>query len=313
MRELWPRWTLLPLVPFLGWPIYCVARGEYRWELLVVVFLGAVLPYLGKAGKRLWVGLVPVGLVGLLYDSMRFVKNVGLTPAGIHICDVRALEFRLFGIHVNGEPATVHDYLQAHASLPLDVFFSIPYGTFIGAAFIFAGFLYFQDYAEMRRFTGAFLALNVAAFITYHLYPAAPPWYFHAHGCVSDLGAHASEGPNLARVDQWLGFHYFGGFYGRSNDVYGAVPSLHVAYPLLIALEGWGPFGSLPRASFLKWPLRVGAVFFFLWMCGAAVYLDHHWILDVVVGVGYALVVFAVFRILVKGPSGGVPGQELAR
>jgi membrane-associated phospholipid phosphatase len=49
-------------------------------------------------------------------------------------------------------------------------------------------------------------------------------------------------------------------------------------------------------------------------MCGAAVYLDHHWILDVVVGVGYALVVFAVFRMLLAGPKDGfVSGRELAQ
>jgi membrane-associated phospholipid phosphatase len=297
MKSLWPRWTLLPAFPFVAWPAYCVARGEYRWELLLAVFLGAVMPYIGPRAKRLYVGMLPVGLVGLLYDSMRFVKNVGLTPARVHVCDLRDVEMRYFGVDLGGgHRGTLHDWVQAHPSLALDVFFSVPYGTFIGAAFLFAGFLYFADYPAMRRFMGAFLAMNIAAFVTYHLYPAAPPWYFHAHGCAVDLTSRASEGPNLARVDAWLGVSYFGGFYGRSNDVFGAVPSLHVAYPLLIMLEGWRPFGTIRGAALLKWPLRLGAAFFSVWMCVAAVYLDHHWVIDVLVGIGFALVAFAAFR-----------------
>jgi membrane-associated phospholipid phosphatase len=113
-----------------------------------------------------------------------------------------------------------------------------------------------------------------------------------------DLAARASEGPNLARVDAWLGVHYFGGFYARSKNVFGAMPSLHCAYPLLIVLEGWKPFAALERA---KWPLRVASVAYSLWMCAAAVYLDHHWILDVIVGLGFALVTFASFRFARRG------------
>jgi hypothetical protein len=215
------------------------------------------------------------------------------------VCDLRAIELEFFGVNgagVGGQPGTLHDWVQQHANLPLDVFFSVPCGTFIGAAFFFGAFLYSVDYPAMRRFTGAFLAMNVAAFITYHVYPAAPPWYFHAHGCTVDLASRASEGPNLARVDAWLGVSYFGGFYGRSNDVFGAVPSLHVAYPLLILLEGWHAFAMIGRAPWLKWPLRFGAAFFFAWMCAAAVYLDHHWVVDIVVGLFFALVAFAAFR-----------------
>jgi inositol phosphorylceramide synthase catalytic subunit len=288
----------LPALPFVAWPLYCLSRGEYRWELAVLVLLGAGLPYIGPRSKRLYLGIFPLGLVAVLYDAMRFVSNVGLRPGRIHVCDLRSLEMRWFGISVNGRTTTVHDFLQAHATLPLDLAFAIPYGTFLGAAVFFAVFLYFRDDLAMRRFTTAFFVLNMAGFITYHLYPAAPPWYFHAHGCNVDLATRASEGPNLARVDTWLGFRYFGGFYGRSKSVFGAVPSLHVAYPLLIALEGWSAFALRGNARPLKWPLRTVGVLFYLWMCTAAVYLDHHWIFDVLVGSTYALAVFVALRTL---------------
>lgn len=266
--------------------------------------LGGVLPYVGPRSKRVFLGVMPLGVVAVFYDLMRFVKNVGLTPERVHLCDLRALEVHYFGIEMGDRIGTIQDWVQAHPSLPLDVFFAIPYGTFLGVAFVVALFLYFVDYEAMRRFSGAFLALNILAFATYRIYPAAPPWYFHTHGCVVDLAARASAGPSLARVDAWLGFRYFGGFYDRSTNVFGAVPSLHVAYPLLAIIEGFRPFGRIRRAMWLKWPLRSASVFFFFWMCAAAVYLDHHWILDLVCGCVYALAVcFALRKFRVFAPD----------
>lgn len=98
-------------------------------------------------------------------------------------------------------------------------------------------YLYRFDYEAMCRFGTAFLVINVFGFMTHHAYPAALPWYFHQHGCAVDLMARASEGPNLARVDRMLGFPYFASFYAGSSNVFGAVPSLPVAYPLLIMLD----------------------------------------------------------------------------
>ena len=130
---------------------------------------------------------MPAGLVAVTYDAMGFVKNVGLRSDRVHVCDLRALEMRWFGISIGGRTTTVHEWMQAHATLPLDVFFSVPYATFLEAIVLFAVFLYFKDYPAMRRFTWGFFTLNMMTFVTYHLYPAAPPWYYQAHGCVADL------------------------------------------------------------------------------------------------------------------------------
>ncbi len=244
--------------------------------------LVAVLSYTNAKTRHLFIGLLPVGIVALFYDAMRFVKNVGLSESTIHNCDLRAAELHWFGVGTGGARVTLHDWLQTHATTGLDVFFAIPYGTFIYVVLGYAVFLFIRHFPVLQRFTWGFLALNVAGFLTYHVYPAAPPWYFHQHGCAIDLATAASPGPNLLRVDAVMGLPYFAGFYGRSSDVFGAVPSLHVAYPLLMVTEGWRLHRSLGRT------LLVG---FYAWMCCAAVYLDHHWIIDIIVGSGYALAV----------------------
>jgi inositol phosphorylceramide synthase catalytic subunit len=282
MRTLWPQWTLLPPAPFVLWAIFWAFRGQLRGDHIALAIAPVVLAYGHRVTKRLYLGLLPMGLVALFYDGMRFVKNAGLTPEGVHNCDLRAAEASLFGfgVTVNGQPGTLHDWLQAHATPLLDLYSALPYGTFIFAIVLYAVFLYVRDFSAQQRFTWAFLLLNMVGFATYHIYPAAPPWYFHAHGCTIDLQAAASPGPNLLRVDEMLGITYFQAFYGRSSDVFGAVPSLHVTYPLLMLIEGWRHHKILGRTLL---------VLFYVSMCFAAVYLDHHWIIDVVIGTAYGI------------------------
>lgn len=43
----------------------------------------------------------------------------------------------------------------------------------------------------------------------------------------------------------------------------------------------------------MQWRGRLLAVLFLVSMCSAAVYLDHHWIIDIVLGIGYTLAVYA--------------------
>jgi hypothetical protein len=284
MRRLWPRWTLLPVLPFVIAFAVSLVRGDTRWDHVVLLAVVLVLAYTNAWTKKLFVGAYPIGLVGFVYDTMRLVKNWGVTESTVHVCDLRAAELKLFGI---GDGQTLQDWFQAHPSKWADLYFAIPYGTFIFVALGFAAWLYFRDFAAMQRFTWLFLLMNVMGFVTYHIYPAAPPWYFHTHGCAVDVLAKANEGPNLMRVDQMLGIGYFHAFYGRSSDVFGAIPSLHVAYPLIIVLEGWRLFSKGWRAA---------AVSFFVSMCFAAVYLDHHWVIDVLIGITYGLVAFAVVR-----------------
>lgn len=303
MRSLWPRYTLLPPAPFVLWALFWLVHGGLRWDHIALALIPIVLAYGNAATKRLYLGLLPMGLVALFYDAMRFVKNTGLTEQNVHTCDLEAAERSWFGVTIDGVRMTLQDWFQAHATTALDLACAIPYGTFIFAVVGYAVFLYIRDFSAQQRFTWAFLILNIAGFATYHIYPAAPPWYIHAHGCAVDLTASASAGPNLTRVDAMIGMSYFAGFYGRSSDVFGAVPSLHVTYPLLMAIEGWSHHKVIGRSILAT---------FFLSMCFSAVYLDHHWVIDVIVGIAYGVLVAAVMRrIWARAPqAAAILGRE---
>jgi hypothetical protein len=301
--RLWPGGGWLLPLPFALWGISRLAVGEVRWEQLALTVIMPALAYRSERTRRLFLAVFPLALLGLTYDLMRYVRDVGVSAARVHLCDLRAIESSLFG-----RPGwTVHDWLQAHPNAWLDRICAVPYGTFLFVTVGFALFLYVRAPREaVMRFSWTFFAMSLLGFVTYHLYPAAPPWYFHAHGCAVDLSTHASEGANLARVDAWLGVSFFGGLYGRSSDVFGSVPSLHVAYPLLILLEGW---------RWLRPAGRAAAVIFAIWMSTAAVYLDHHWIVDVMLGWLYCVAAYALVFALVgramraSTPIGVVSGE----
>lgn len=293
VRTLWPggRWRFLwPVVPFLGWPLYCWAIGERRWEHAVFAAAVPWLAWQGPRTKRLFVGLLPLLSVGLVYDAMRFVKHLGITNDSVHGCDLRAFDGRWLGTGLLGlstAPQSWPDYFREHASLGWDIVLAVPYGTFLYVTVAYAFWLYRRDHRSLQRFGWSFFAVNLAGYLTYHFFPAAPPWYVASHGCSVDLSHPASAGSHLTRVDDWLGLGYFAGFYGRSNDVFGAMPSLHVAYPLLVVLEGWRLHGWLGRSL---------ALAFYLSMAVAAVYLDHHWVADVLAGSLYTVVAHRLVR-----------------
>ena len=240
------------------------------------------------AARRFLFGACPLFLVGAIYECMGLVKDVAATRERVHLCDMRARELALFATTMNGQRVTWQDWFLVHHDPALDLLCAIPYGTFVIAVLAAAVFLYFRDYRTMARFGWSWLALNLGAFVAYRLYPAAPPWYFHAHGCVVVPATAASEGPALARVDALLGVRYFAGMYRRSNVVFGAMPSLHCGYALLVVLECWAVFGPKARALSLA---------FLLSMCFGAVYLDHHWVLDVLAGLLYCALVVAASRL----------------
>lgn len=85
------------------------------------------------------------------------------------------------------------------------------------------------------------------------------------------------------RFDALFGTSFFTGWYGAGSNPFGAIPSLHVSYPVL----------SVVFAVRLK-RLRKFTVVFVGLVGFAAVYLNHHYLIDVLLGVVYGLVAAAI-------------------
>ena len=227
----------------------------------------------------------PFLLTGIAYDSMRYYYWWGI-EGNVRVAEPYLYEKALFGINMGDKVLTPNEYWQLNTNKVLDFFCGFAYLSFVfeylGAGFV----LYFaRHYNLLKTFGWCFLLLNIMGFATYYIYPAAPPWYVEMYGMGPAKMFISSTPAGAARFDALFGTHFFDGMYGQSIDVYGAFPSLHVAYPLLVA---WVAFQSKRG--------RVAATAFFLLMCFSAIYLNHHYIIDVILGVLYSCAALALTR-----------------
>jgi membrane-associated phospholipid phosphatase len=274
----------------LGVPAICAAHlflahrlHDLRPEHLAAAVGAIVLSFWSDASRK----LARVGLPFLLwlavYDSMRWYADAIRSPV-IHVKEPYDFDLRFFGI--GGR--TPNEWLQQRAAPALDFLCGLAYTPlfFVGESIAFSLWLVFRGHQRRaERFTWVFVVANFVGFTLYYTYPAAPPWYVAAHGFAVDLSVKASAAGAL-RFDKLVGVPMMEGFYSKSADVFGAIPSLHVVYPFLALFYG----RRLPR---FRWV----ALAYFLLVCFSAVYLNHHYLLDIFVGLTIAVATVVTFRL----------------
>ena len=196
-----------------------------------------------------------------------------------HVADLYNFEKKWFGIHTADGVVIPAEWFRTHTSPWLDIPTGFGYMAYMFESFLVAIWMFFQDEERTAKLAWAFLIVNLIGFTSWIVFPAAPPWYVAQYG----LGpAHMDAIPSAAgaaRFDQFFGISYFSGFYQRSHNVYGAMPSLHVAYPLVVYLSVWG--------MKQRW-MKLFCFAFFLLITFAAVYLDHHYVIDAIAGIAVA-------------------------
>ncbi|HLV20708.1 MAG TPA: phosphatase PAP2 family protein [Polyangiaceae bacterium] len=279
VQRLWGRWWLLPTIPLL-YAIVVFSIGDLRPEHLVFAVLSCAFGFWSARSRSFFIDVSPYLAVGVLYDAVRYARRALLRPEQVWGCELRSLDVALFG---PGSGQSMNDWFQAHAHPALDLFFAVPYAIFAYVALAYAAYLYFVDRRRMRHYLWAFALANVISFVMWLTVPAAPPWYIRAHGCGIDLSAVPSAAA-LTRVDALLGVDYFAAFYSRATSVFGAMPSMHCAYPVLGLLTAW-------RAA--TWWTRPLHLAYTAAMFLASMYLDHHWVVDGLAG--WTVAAFSVF------------------
>ncbi len=290
----WARRWLIPLSPAV-YGVLLLVGGKVRVEWLVLGIAALLLMGLGEPTRRVLRAVAPLLLVAVGYDAMRYLIPAFVDQGRVLSCGLRRVDLAWFGVGAN---TTFGEFLSSHHGPLLDLFFAVPYTIFLYVVAGYGVYLYFHDSRRMHAFLWAFSLANCLAFLLWLALPAAPPWYVHLHGCDVDLHAHGNPA-GLARVDAELGIHYFHAFYARSTTVFGAIPSMHCAYPML------GLLNAFPSA---RWRERTLHGVYVVWMFLAALYLEHHWVVDALVG--WTVAVAAV--LLARRLLGSAP-QTLAR
>jgi inositol phosphorylceramide synthase catalytic subunit len=295
----WPGWwKALPLwkkitptlLALAYWAILFQLNG-LRSDLFVSSLLPVVLYYLGPGFHPIFEFTLPLFLTSIIYDSQRYYADYIRGP--IHVVEPYEFDKKFFGINSNGIILTPNEWWQLNTVKFLDFICGIAYIIFIPVFMLCAAYWrFFASRAGTKlrhprsillrspQVMWAFFWVNMIGYSTYYWYAASPPWYVALYG----LGPARLDVPanvaGCARFDELLGIPVFKNWYGHSADVHGAIPSLHIAYPLQAVYYAFR-FGVLRKFT----------VFFYLLMCFSAVYLNHHYILDLIWGSVYAIAV----------------------
>ncbi len=129
--------------------------------------------------------------------------------------------------------------------------------------------------------------LNLMGVFTHLIFPNAPPWYNELYGDLPGNYTMPGYAAGLTRVDIALGTHIHSDGFHKSPIVFGAIPSLHSAFVCLIFLY-------LSRYDNWRMNLIFGGIYV-NWQWWATMYLSHHYRIDLIVGLTYALLSFFIF------------------
>jgi membrane-associated phospholipid phosphatase len=159
---------------------------------------------------------------------------------------------------------------------PWDYAVWLVYVTHFFATLFVAGALWLWWHDRFARFATMVCTLALAGFATYVLYPATPPWLAAREG---DIG---SANRIIGVVWPHVPLAHYGSLFEKgqtyANNV-AAMPSLHAAYALLIALYLWRYVPVRWRPLLALYPVA---------MAFALIYTGEHYLVDCVAGWLYA-------------------------
>jgi membrane-associated phospholipid phosphatase len=223
-----------------------------------------------KDGRSFLIEFAPFLLLLVTYKQLRnFADN--LSDAEINITNLIVWERALFGGMVPAHYLQAH--LWGHLYTPLlDALTNALYLSHFLSPLVISVLLWQKSRSLYWAFAIGIVALSYAAFATYLLFPAAPPWWATKYGYLRE---------------QAVTLRHF--VVGSKQLIEGAnpiaaMPSLHAAYPTyiwLVATHVWGKKG-IPVIV-----LPAGVMF-------STFYLGHHYVIDAMAGALYALIAFMV-------------------
>lgn len=228
----------------------------------------------GKAFIRDW---APFALIFLAWEGMRGIANA--FGQAVQSDSVIALEVAIFG-SVPSEDLQAALYTHGEISA-LDVVMSSTYISHFFFPLAFAFFLWIRHRARYYHFALALMVMSYLAFVTFVFMPVAPPRFAGNFGMPLVVYDIAHE---VALSLDWTGFSWV--YQNLVGNPVAAFPSMHAAYPVLVLFF----LAERSKLAALAWLPVVALIWF------ATVYLGHHYVVDLIGGLLYAIVVYAFVR-----------------
>ena len=269
---------------YLIWNYFLVGLKPDHLIFAGIVSGGSLLH---RSLYKIFLGFSAFIIFWIIYDGLQVYPNYDVNPVSIQ--ELFDLEKRFFGFDYQGETIIPNEFFLVNQVPFLSFFLGLAYLMWMPAPFIFSGYLFSNNKDLLLRYSYCFLFVNLIGFIGYYLYPAAPPWYYFEYG--TELQTNINGNPGLlVNFDKVVGFPIFDSIYNRGSNVFAAIPSLHCAFTIINLY-----YGIKSRSKFFIWAFSFLAIGTYI----AAVYSQHHYVIDVLLGLltaGIALVLYERFN-----------------
>ena len=280
-------WAYASLVAMPLVVVLCASLVGLRVEHLAFAGTFLVLAWIGPRARRFSAISAPFVATGLAYDFLRLA--ISWRSSHIHIGDLHQFDAMVFPVPASWGATSLTELVAGLRSRFLDLITGLGYILYLPEVFLVAAYLYVRgDLPRAQRLAVVFAATSVLGWICWLAWPAAPPWYVEHYGLGQAVLDAAPSPAGGARFDSLVHLPVFAHFYQRSWNIFGAMPSLHTSYAVLTAAVCWSKRGGL----------RIFTALFACDIAFAAIYLHHHYVLDVALGAALALLVVWVVNLL---------------
>jgi hypothetical protein len=272
----WGTWAAVTITSIA---LYGIPKQQPMLFLLIGLGLAAATVTNPRSWAKLVRDWLPLYLILALYEELRGRADEW---GAAHVYPQINFDRWLFGGVVPTVRLQHLLYTPGHLS-GWDYGVFVVYLSHFFVTLIVAAVLWKFDYSRFRRFVFFFVTLTFAAFTTYAIFPAAPPWLASQ--------THHALAPTYKILDAvWshIGLHKGAKLLSASSsrlaNPVAAIPSVHSAYPVLLMLFFWRSAGRW------RWLLPL----YPLAMAFTLVYTAEHYVFDIILGWLYATVVYFV-------------------
>ncbi len=283
------KWVIPLIILFaLYWLWFGLVVGVTNTEIYFFI-LCIFLFFWSKRTRQLAMMFSPFFIYLICYSSLKILHLYN--PFEIQNESLYLLEKSLFGFEYLGETIIPCEYFKIHTKPFFDFISGFFYITWAPFPILFGLLVFFKSRAKIGlNFWICFLIANLLGFIGYICYPAAPPWYYLTYGAEIIKDAPPSAA-GLIRFDQMFDINVYQNMYSQGTNTFGAMPSMHAAFPLIL-LYFSRKFGN-------KWlSILIAISMISIWF--GAVYTNHHYILDVIVGIFCGILAIFITEMLVN-------------
>lgn len=261
------------MTALMVWQGIGIAPDRYA----LVLLLAALLVKRTRAFLLDW---VPFLFILITYDFLRgFADNLSNR---VHLVELINAEMAIFGTIPTAD--LQRSFFNPNSPAWYDYFATVIYFLHFALPLSFGFIIWVYNKSHFREFVVGILLLSYAAWATYIIYPAAPPWMAAEQGQLSGVTKvmDVTSRSFPTKIDLPTIYQKF-----NPNPV-AAIPSLHAGYPMLFLLFSL-KFFKKKALFFIPYVLAV-------WV--AIVYLGEHYVIDVLLGALYAIVAFIITHLI---------------